>query len=52
MKRLVAILLLVTCAAPALFAWDVEHDEIAQLTGEFLPKEIKSTFDFNDFAIL
>ena len=52
MKRLVTVLSLIACAAPALFAWDVEHDEIAQLTGEFLPKEIKSTFDFNDFAIL
>ena len=33
-------------------AWDVEHDEVAQLTGEFLPREVKATFDFDDFAIL
>ena len=33
-------------------AWDVEHDEVAQLTGEFLPAEVKATFDFKDFGIL
>ena len=38
--------------ASAALAWDVEHDEVAQLTGEFLPKEVKLTFDFDDFAIL
>ena len=32
--------------------WDVEHDEIAQLTGEFLPKEVRGTLDFDDFGIL
>ena len=52
MKKLIATLSLAVCAVPALFAWDVEHDEVAQLTGEFLPKEVKATFDFNDFAIL
>ena len=34
------------------YAWDVEHDEVAQLTGEFLPREMKSFFDFDDFGIL
>ena len=38
--------------APVLSAWDVEHDGVAQLTGEFLPKEVKAVFDFDDFAIL
>ena len=52
MKKLIAALLFALCAASALFAWDVEHDEVAQLTGEFLPKEVKATFDFDDFAIL
>lgn len=52
MKRRLTILALVACVAPALFAWDVEHDEVAQLTGEFLPKEIKATFDSDDFARL
>lgn len=33
-------------------AWDVEHDEVAQLTCEFLPKEIRQVLDFNDFAIV
>ena len=33
-------------------AWDVEHDEIAQLTGEFLPSEIRRTLTFDDFAVL
>lgn len=33
-------------------AWDVEHDEVAQLTGEFLPREMKAFFDFDDFGIL
>jgi len=52
MKRQISVLSFVTCIASALFAWDVEHDEVAQLTGEFLPKEVKATFDFDDFAIL
>ena len=52
MKKLIAAFSLAACAAFALFAWDVEHDEVAQLTGEFLPKEIKAQFDFDDFAIL
>ena len=52
MKRLISAVSFALCAAPALFAWDVEHDEVAQLTGEFLPKEIKAMFDFDDFAIL
>ena len=33
-------------------AWDVEHDEIAQLVGESLPAEIKASFDFDDFGVL
>ena len=52
MKRLKATLSFALCAASALFAWDVEHDEVAHLTDEFLPREVKATFDFNDFAIL
>lgn len=31
---------------------DVEHDELAQLTGAFLPPEIKSFFTFDDFDTL
>lgn len=42
----------VVCATLGVCAWDVEHDEIAQLTGEFLPREKKAFFDFDDFAIL
>ena len=45
----------VACAVGAVtgaFAWDVEHDEVAQLVGESLPREIKSFFDFDDFATL
>ena len=45
------IAVVVACVCEAL-AWDVEHDEVAQLIGEFLPKEVKSTLDFDDFAIL
>lgn len=33
-------------------AWDVEHDEVAQLVGESLPAEIKASFDFDDFGVL
>ena len=33
-------------------AWDVEHDEVAQLTGEFLPKETRPFFTVDDFGIL
>ena len=36
----------------ALLAWDVEHDEVAQLVGESLPPEIKAQFDFDDFGVL
>lgn len=36
----------------ASWAWDVEHDELAQLTGEFLPKEMREFFTFDDFGIL
>lgn len=38
--------------AGSAFAWDVEHDEIAQLVGESLPAEIKASFDFDDFGVL
>ena len=36
----------------AALAWDVEHDEVAQLTGEALPKEMREFFTFDDFAVL
>ena len=52
MKLKTMTMVLLACFAPAVLAWDVEHDEVAQLTGEFLPKEVKATFDFDDFAIL
>ncbi len=39
-------------AATDACAWDVEHDEVAQLTGESLPREMKAFFDFDDFGIL
>lgn len=42
----------VVLAAASACAWDVEHDEIAQLTGEFLPDEIRRTLTFDDFATL
>ena len=51
-----AVRLGVACGMVALCltagAWDVEHDEIAQLTGECLPVEIKAQFDFDDFGAL
>ena len=48
---------LIMCAGVAAsaffaFAWDVEHDEVAQLTGECLPAEIKAQFYFDDFGVL
>ena len=39
------------CAVTAVFAWDVEHDEIARLTGEALPAEIRAFFSFEDFGV-
>ncbi len=42
----------VVCAASTLCAWDVEHDEVALLSGESLPGEIRSFFTFDDFATL
>ncbi len=32
------------CAVTAVFAWDVEHDEIARLTGEALPTENRAFY--------
>ena len=52
MKRLIAVFALTLCSVSVLLAWDVEHDEVAQLTGEFLPRDVKAAFDFSDFAIL
>ena len=48
----VAVCTAVACASMAAFAWDVEHDEIARLTGEALPAEIRSFFSFEDFGVL
>ena len=50
--RISAVIAVLAAFACEALAWDVEHDEVAQLTGEFLPKEVKETFDFDDFAIL
>ena len=48
-KVLCACVAVCACCA---WGWDVEHDEVAQLTGEFLPAEIRRTMDFDDFGIL
>ena len=48
----VAVCTAVACASMAAFAWDVEHDEIARLTGEALPAEIRAFFSFEDFGVL
>ena len=42
----------VTLACCVSLAWDVEHDEVAQLVGETLPAEMRGFFRFDDFAIL
>jgi len=49
--RLVAAAAALLAGASAL-AWEGEHDEVARLTGEFLPAEIRATFDADDFAAL
>ena len=41
-RHVVCAALSIACSAS--FAWDVEHDELAQLVGETLPEEIKSFF--------
>ena len=46
---LIALTAMLSCAS---FAWDVEHDELAQLVGETLPKEIKEFYTFDDFGTL
>ena len=48
----VAVCSAMACAATAAFGWDVEHDEIARLTGEALPAEIRAFFSFGDFGVL
>ena len=52
MRRRCLVAFIVLCAVCRGFAWDVEHDEVAQLTGEFLPDEIRAQFDFDDFGVL
>ena len=52
MKKLVVAVGLAAAFAVPGFAWDVEHDEVAQLTGEFLPGEIRRFFSFDDFGVL
>ncbi len=55
LKSVSSVAVCAMCAAGAAtdaLAWDVEHDEVAQLTGEFLPCEMKAFFDFDDFGIL
>ena len=46
---LIALTAMLSCVS---FAWDVEHDELAQLVGETLPKEIKEFYTFDDFGTL
>ena len=43
MKTFIVGALVVVLGMQTVQAWDVEHDEIAQLTGEFLPVEMKSS---------
>ena len=55
LKSVSVVSVCIACAvggAGSAFAWDVEHDEIAQLVGESLPAEIKASFDFDDFGVL
>lgn len=52
-KRLVLLIGGVCCVlALSAHAWDVEHEVIAQLTGEFLPSDIKGSLTFDDFTVL
>ena len=51
MEKIVFLLTVGLCALSAP-AWDVEHDEVAQLTGEFLPREVQAWFSFADFGVL
>ena len=52
MKTFIVGALVVVLGMQTVQAWDVEHDEIAELTGEFLPVEMKSFFTMDDFASL
>ena len=52
MNRGVFVFCILGCVCLSAWAWDVEHDEVAQLTGEFLPAEIRAQFDFDDFDVL
>ena len=52
MKNVFVAVLAVVLGVGTLRAWDVEHDEIAQLTGEFLPAPMKTFFTMDDFATL
>ena len=51
-RRLVILIGGVCALALSAHAWDVEHEVIAQLTGEFLPSDIKSFLTSDDFSIL
>ena len=50
-RRWLAAAFFLACCRATL-AWDVEHDELAQLVGETLPEEIKSFYTFDDFGTL
>ena len=45
-----AVCAAMACAVTSVFAWDVEHDEIARLTGEALPAEIRAFFRQKEVA--
>jgi len=49
-KRALSVALFSVCLSVG--AWDVEHDEIVQLTAESLPSEIRAFFTFDDFDVL
>lgn len=51
-NRLVVSFFWVSMAFTSARAWDVEHDVVARLTGEFLPTDIKAFFTFDDFGVL
>jgi len=50
-KAAMALASLVLATGTA-FGWDVEHDELAELTCEFLPADVKSVLGFDDFGII
>ena len=52
MKLKLMAAIVVSMSASLSWGWDVEHDELAELTCEFLPADVRAGLVFDDFGII